>query len=389
MSLNKTINIGLDIRIFSQPLNGVARYTLALLTAIEKHPSFKLYLFSDTPINPTYLNDIKGHDVIVLKNKSFKKYWKDYILPYYLFKLKINIYHATWDKGTPRFSFCPTIMTIHDLYCISKNNTFLSDRKKKKRLKSLLIETKTCSKIFTVSNYTKNEIIKALDVPKEKITITKLDCDRKLLSKIKNSNTSIKEYYPSLSEKQYFIGIVGRLNDKRKNIPFIINSFKSFLEKNTSSKIKTLVLVGNIIKDSPDCKEILDLIKYYKLENNIILTGFLEDDALYNLLKHSVCLIFTSLFEGFGIPILEAFYLDTPVITSNTTSMAELASNDSALLVDPYSLNELTEAMTLITSNKNLKENLISKANKQLRNFDWNITEKDIIKQYELLIKET
>ena len=130
-----------------------------------------------------------------------------------------------------------------------------------------------------------------------------------------------------------------------------------------------------------------DLIDKNGLRENVIFTGYLPDPVLYHLIKEAGFMVFASLFEGFGIPLLEAFFLGVPVITSNTSSMAEIASSGSALLVDPASENELAAAMTSLCGDPVLRAKLAENGRKRLRDFDWDITIKKTIYAYNEILK--
>jgi glycosyltransferase involved in cell wall biosynthesis len=119
--------------------------------------------------------------------------------------------------------------------------------------------------------------------------------------------------------------------------------------------------------------EIEDTYNSMKHKDEVILLGRVEPDELGKLLSSALALTYVSFFEGFGIPILESFYAETPVITSKTTSMPEVAG-DAALLVDPFSIDEIAEAMNEISNNKDLRKQLIEKGKIRRNNFSWDLS---------------
>jgi glycosyltransferase involved in cell wall biosynthesis len=107
--------------------------------------------------------------------------------------------------------------------------------------------------------------------------------------------------------------------------------------------------------------------------DDVIFTGRVTDEELASLMASALALTYVSYFEGFGIPILEAFHCDTPVITSNITSMPEVAGN-AALLIDPFSIVSIAEAMQKVASDPGLRKNLIVAGQEQRKKFSWEQT---------------
>jgi len=110
-----------------------------------------------------------------------------------------------------------------------------------------------------------------------------------------------------------------------------------------------------------------------KYRDDVIFTGRVNDGELADLMASALALTYVSLFEGFGIPILEAFHCDTPVITSNVTSMPEVAGN-AAMLINPFSINSIAEAMQKITSDDDFRQELIVAGQEQRKKFSWEQT---------------
>lgn len=386
----KKKRLGIDVRILSQPMSGVGRYVCSLIESLRAYPEFDIVLFTDTPVRDEHKDACCHHPIVMIDNLSQRKQWRSKILPKQLKNHNIDLYHATWDKGIPYNAPCPMVMAIHDLYCIAPENEYLTVLKKKKRQWDLLRETKSCQKVFTISESTKNDIVEKLNVLPEKITITYLDCDRERIDKSLNKNISQSKFCSFLDNEKFFISVVGRLSDKRKNIPFLLNSFSKFIHraKNKRSDYK-LLLVGDYSVDSVEFAEFQEFAKEHQLENNIVLTGYLTDAEMYQLMKKSLGLVFVSLFEGFGIPILESFYVKAPVITSNRYATAEVAGNDSAILVDPAKEELLADAMAKLVLDKTCSRELVEKGSQRLQNFSWNKTAAKIVNTYKEVINDS
>ncbi|RYF93042.1 MAG: glycosyltransferase family 1 protein [Chitinophagaceae bacterium] len=176
--------------------------------------------------------------------------------------------------------------------------------------------------------------------------------------------TSVKQRYSVNEDYFFFIGSM----HPRKNIVRLIEGFELF-KKNTGSKMK-LILGGHILWDDDSIKTTMDRIAS---KDDVVFTGRLSDDELKNVLGAALALSFVPTFEGFGLPIVEAFQADVPVICSNTTSMPEVAG-DAAILVDPFSVKEISEAMKKMAANEVLRNELIERGKSQKEKFTWQKT---------------
>ena len=123
-------------------------------------------------------------------------------------------------------------------------------------------------------------------------------------------------------------------------------------------------------------------IKELDLESNVIMVGYVPDEELPLYYQGAEMLVFPSMYEGFGIPILEAMACGIPVITSNISSMPEVAGN-AAVLVNPYETNEIAAAMQRICSNRDLRKDLIAKGSKNVKRFNWEKTAEKTLSVYE------
>jgi len=156
----------------------------------------------------------------------------------------------------------------------------------------------------------------------------------------------------------------------RKNISRMIQAFNRF-KKSPGSPIK-LLIVGDKLFFTSEMKRVYDTSEY---REDIIFTGRLDQDQLKMVMGAALSLILVSCFEGFGIPIVEAMYTDIPVITSNISSMPEVAE-DAALMVDPYSIDSIKEAMLKMSSDEKLREELVVNGRSQRLKFSWDNTAK-------------
>ncbi len=219
-------------------------------------------------------------------------------------------------------------------------------------------------RIAVVSGYTKADVVRLYKVPASKIDVITLGA-RKIFEPLSFAEIErVRKKYTDGAPYFFFVGSM----HTRKNIQRLMQAFDLF-KKETGSNFK-LVLAGNILWNTTELESVHNQIA---CKDDIIFPGRVSDEELKCLLGAAYGLSFVPLFEGFGLPIVEAFQAGVPVICSNTSSMPEVAG-DAALLVDPFNIEEIATAMKEIACNENLRKNLIQKGNKRKALFDWSKT---------------
>ncbi len=219
--------------------------------------------------------------------------------------------------------------------------------------------------ILTPSEYTKHDLHKLYGFPLAKMTVV-------------NHGFDPSDFRPAQSDEKsprdvpYFY-FVGRL--EHKNVVRMIESFAQFKQK-TGLPHKFL-LAGKPAFGYDAIKAAIDALPD-AVKKDIELLGYTKQDEAVRYLRHAEALVFCTLFEGFGIPALEAFASGTPVITSNTTSMPEVVG-DAALTVDPMSTEQIANAMTQIATDKDLRDGLVKKGNEQYKKFSWDKAAKETL----------
>jgi glycosyltransferase involved in cell wall biosynthesis len=221
-------------------------------------------------------------------------------------------------------------------------------------------------RILTVSEFSKQDIVKTYKTPAGKIDVVYNGADSAYMKLNEDEKTAIKQKYTS--GKDYFI-YVSALHP-RKNVKRLLLAFDR-VKDSAPSDIK-LVLVGPTYFKNNEMEEVYSKMKY---KQDVIFTGRLEVNELCKIVGAAFAMTYISYFEGFGIPIVEAMQCEIPVITSNTTSMPEVAG-DAALLVDPFSVESISNAMLEVLKNEKVRESLIEKSRLRKEVFTWDRTAK-------------
>lgn len=303
---------------------------------------------------------------------------------------KIDVAHYPWFdlfyRNIPLRQKSPTVVTIHDVMPLIFSDHYPVGVKGKINLKLQKLALSKCKKIITVSETSKKDIIKYLKVKEDKIKVIyeAADEDFKILSD--NQKLKVKRKY-SLPDK--FILYVGDANFV-KNLPFLIKGFQA-LKKNKVFKDLKLVLIGGAFLkkvDNIDHPELASLkltnqlIEKFNLADEIIRPGQVETADLVGFYNLATCLIQPSLYEGFGIPILEAFSCGCTVLSSNRGSLPEVGG-EAAVYFDPNDQKQFIELITEILNSHSLRAKLSNLGFKRAEKFSWEKTADETIKVYQ------
>lgn len=297
-----------------------------------------------------------------------QKAWTQFALPLrlYLEKLthKAPDIFFTLGHYAPRFSPIPTVISIMDLAFLNFPEEFLKkDLQKLSRWTSY--SAQKAQHIFTISQASKADIIKAYKIKPEKITVTYLGVD---LEKPKlDSDRSFQLIARHLGIKKPYLIYLGTLQP-RKNINRLIDSFIQ-VKNQTKFKDYQLVLVGKKgwLFDST-FQKVNDL----GMRQEIIFTGFVSDFEKIELLRNAELFVLPSLYEGFGIPILEAMCLGIPVLASQVSSIPEVGGAAISYIKNPQHTEDITKSLTrMLKLNEDKKLEIIATQKKQAENFSW------------------
>ncbi len=219
-------------------------------------------------------------------------------------------------------------------------------------------------RIVTVSEFSKKDIAQQYNVSPDKIDVVYNGADEAYKPLGADEKARIKQQYTG--GKDYFL-YVSALHP-RKNVKRLLQAFDRVKEETKTDK--KLVLVGPAYFKNSDMET---MHKSMKFKDEVVFTGRLNVDELCKVSGAAFALVYVSYFEGFGIPIIEAMQCDTPVITSNVTSMPEVAG-DAALLVDPFSVESIAKGMKDLLNDEALRQKLIEKGRLRCKFFSWDKT---------------
>ena len=282
-------------------------------------------------------------------------------LDFELRKRPVDVLHVQFTA--PLFCPAPIVTTIHDLAFEHHPETFT--RRGRMQLKlTVRNTTRRAAHILTVSEFSRQDIIKTYGVAPEKITVTHNGCDE-----IFNPNFASPDEAFTIKNKfgiarEYLLAL-GSLQP-RKNLIRLLRAYTT-LRKNHPNFQHQLVIVGRQLWLT---NEIMRQVQHHEFAADIIVTGYAEDKDLPALYRSATALVYPSLFEGFGLPPLEAMACGTPVITSNNSSLPEVVG-EAGLLIDALDENSIGQAILQVCSDETLRNKLSNAGIERAKIFSW------------------
>jgi glycosyltransferase involved in cell wall biosynthesis len=346
-------------------LEGIGWFTFETLKRIvQKHPEHDFYFIFDRKHDPEFIFSKNVTPIEIgppSRHPVLWYLWFEFSVTKVLKKINADVFFSP-DGYLSLRTKVKSIPVIHDInfvhypkdlpYLYQKYyNTFFPKYAQK------------AQKVITVSNYSKQDMIKEFLLEKDKVEVVFNGVNERFTTLEELEKTEIRKKYTNGSK--YFI-FLGSLHP-RKNVVRLFNAFNSFCLKNPNYK---LLIVGEKMFWTENIKKAYESIKN---KNAIIFTGHLSQEELFKVVPAASCLLYISYFEGFGIPLLEAMASGTPIITSNITAMPEIADN-AAIKVDPFSVEEITNAMHKICSDQQYSNQLVNHGFERVKFFSWDKT---------------
>ena len=357
------IKVAVDVRDLQISASGARSYLESVIIEFKKeHPGFAFY-FLDAKTNAYTGN----HFLLKLKEQLSYFLWKQFVLPYQAKQLGCRVLFCS-DFMVPYFSLgIKTIPVFHDAffweYPEHYNKYWLLF------FRNLgLAAAKKSAFVVAPTQYASNQLVKYTGINPNKIKV--------IGEAPKTIDTSISDNETTAIVKQIlnldYILHVGTL-EKRKNLVALIQAFK-IVRENGFPNLK-LVLVGKASNKITldDSGSIKDAIMQQQLNNEVILTDYLFDAEVQQLYQKAKLYVFPSINEGFGIPVLEAFKYQVPVVIANNTCLPEVAGQE-AKSFNPFSVKEMANAISTLLKDEALRQSYIEKGNAQLQNFSWDKT---------------
>ncbi|MBI3115028.1 MAG: glycosyltransferase family 4 protein [Candidatus Kerfeldbacteria bacterium] len=382
------MRIGIDCRSILNPdggeFAGVGHYTYYLVKhLIQLKTEHEFVLFFDYRMKREGTQEFEA-DHVKIRYFPFSQYKK--FLPFayshmlraaVLLTDRLDVYHSP-TTAMPLTYPKTTVVTVHDM-AIYENPSWFPTRVFSTKM--LVPQTlKRARKIIAVSKFTKQETQNLFSVPSRKIVVVNEGVDTRLLD-LKDRHTDVRKKFGLGKRFLFFVGTV----EARKNLLGLIEAFDGLLKAKPELLGECqLVLAGAIGHHG---EEIVEKIQALKLQKRIRYLGYVTHNQKLNLMKAATAFVFPSLYEGFGLPVLEAMNLGTPVVTSNVTALPELAG-DAAVLVDPANTVDLAAGIERVLSDEKLRQTLRTKGLHRAKAYGWSLAARETVGVYESIPEE-
>ena len=369
-------------------------------SAHGKNIKYKIYLKDIPRLDMPKETDWWKYEIV-----GPRKLWTQIGLPLNLYfrKPRPDVFFSLTHYA-PRFSPVPTAIAIMDMSFVKYSELF-AKRDLYQLTKWTYYSAKNAKKVFTISKASKDDILKEYHVPEENVIVTYPGIKSVDSSKYQvASMDELKKKYKIGNEYILFVGTI----QPRKNIARLIEAFSKIVrgpaahhppKVHQSHSFPAGTFRGSPIRVTPSqlqlvivgkkgwlYEEILNAPEKYGVSKNVIFLDYVPNEDLPALYKNALCYVLPSLYEGFGLPVLEAMQYGCPVITSNVSSLPE-AGGDAALYVDPQSTEDITDKIKLVLDSKKLREEMVKKGYQHLKKFSWEKAAKETLEVLTSLVE--
>ncbi|MCK9582129.1 MAG: glycosyltransferase family 4 protein [Endomicrobiales bacterium] len=298
-------------------------------------------------------------------NRFLKHVWEQFVLPLYVLIYKCDVLFNPTNTA-PIINFSKTILFLCDVSFMVNPKWFSKSFSICYRF-IIPIISRRANAIITISQSSKNDIVKYCKVSEDKVKVVYPSLSGIFDANNDGQNDSV---LANLHIRKPFVLFTGSINP-RKNLKNLITAFKKYKSKFNDME-HSLIVVGAM--NTNFAPEALTNDK----NNNIVYVGYVDDNQLKSLYQESELFIYPSLYEGFGLPPLEAMCCGTPVIVSNTSSLPEVCG-DAAIYVDPENTEQISDAINNILCNADMRKKMIMKGKERVLHFNWDDAAKNVI----------
>ncbi len=369
--------IGIDYTPAYEQGGGIGRYVRELVAALvqaERGPTYKLFVAgANAPPDALGLLGVSWHTTR-LSNRWLARIWHRARIPYRVERWlgDVDLFHATDFTLPPLRPTTRSLLTVHDLSYIFAPET-ASPRLRAYLERVVPRSVARADHVLADSQATKADLIRVYGVPESKVTA--------LLSGV---NAAFRPVQDPAARARYGLGAwpfllsVGTIQP-RKNYARLCEALARLRPR--FPDVRLVIAGGRGWLEGP----IFQTVQRLGLSDRVHFTGFVDDADLPALYSMAEALVFVPLYEGFGLPVLEAMACHTPVITSSVSSLPEVAG-DAALLVDPKDIDAIADAITRLLTSPGLRQDLVQRGAAQAARFTWSATAQHLLTLYEKVL---
>ncbi len=344
-------------------LDGIGWFTHEIFRRLAAdHPEHRFYFLFDRPFAEEFVfsRNVVPHVLPLPARHPFLWYlWHEILLPPVLAKTEADIFIGTDGLCSTR-SKVASLAVIHDLNFFHYPDA-LPFWVRHYYQRYIPLYARRAARLAAVSEFTRKDVVDRIGIRQENIDLVYNAAQEDYTPLSPEEQAQVRREFTDGADYFMFVGTI----HPRKNIANLLRAFDAMKECR-ASQFKLVLAGASMWQDS----EIEQTLQSMRHREDVRFTGRIPTQTMRRLLASALALTYVSKFEGFGIPIVEAFACDTPVITSNSSSMPEVAG-DAALLVDPFSVQSITEAMLHIANDAALRSRLVEAGRERRRLFTW------------------
>jgi len=366
------IRIGVDGRILMYyEMRGFARYTVELFRAMKEiaGDDIELYSFSPDPIAPEFLAELEIKPVVFPARREIL--WEQVELPKHLRQTRIDVFHATANRGLPYRRACKYVLTCHDIidrlpeYC--RGEHWRGSWRKKY---ADFVSRHSVDKYITVSNFSKQDICRFHRLSPDCVAVIYNAANRRFYEMLPAEQIArFRGKYALLPE--YFLFLGGF--DTKKNVGALVEAFARL-----PNESPPLVLAG---EHKWDFADVAQRISALGLSSRVLCPGKIADEDLPAIYQGALAFVYPSCYEGFGLQLVEAMASGVPVLASATTSLPEVLEG-SGLLFDPENRDSIARQMARIAGDPALRSDLAEKSRQRASFFSWHKAAEQTLRVY-------
>ncbi len=371
------MRIGLNL-LFLIPgvVGGTETYAVGLVRALARvDAASEFFVFLSSEASSLALTDAPNVRRVVCPVKatlrSARYLWEQAVLPFQLPAYKLDLLHSLGYVG-PLFANCPQVVTLPDLNFQALKGVMPEPKRRILEFFSVR-SARRAARVITLSHCSKAQIVESLGLDSDKVIVTHL------AAPLEEDQTSWEVVQARYGLPDRFVVAVGGAS-VHKNFHRLIEAFDQVSDHLPHS----LVLLGQV----PQGVNGLLRTRPANAANRLLLPGYVPEPDKRAILRHADLLVMPSLYEGFGLPVVEAQHAGVPVACSQASSLPEVAG-EGALLFDPLSVEQMAAAIRRCLTDMPLRERLIRLGTENLKRFDWERTARETLKVYRLALQDT
>jgi len=372
------VKIGVDL-LFLLPgiVGGTETYAVSLLEAlgrVDRENEYAIFVnkeSSDLAL-PFQQNFERVMCPVRARSRVARYLWEQAVLPFRARKHRLDLLHSLGYVQPLRLP-CASIVTIHDLN-FHNLGSWMPKRRRAVLRYFVTRSAKRADHIITVSEFSKRQIVEILGIPESKVTVTYNAVKQRV--SVPRPFEDVSKHY---GVREPYILALSSFSP-HKNMASLVKAF-AMLRQRGFQELQ-LVLAGH----PPTDRRSLELLLHQqRIQDAVTFTGYVPDDVLPALYAHAEVFVFPSLYEGFGIPILEAFLHGAPVACSDAGAIPEVAC-DAACYFDPTSIEEMADAMSNILRDASLRRSLVDRGKERVAQFTWEETARKTVQVYRQIV---